>query len=106
MDRLGVGRSIHVAYDKGRYAAEMYLQWAAPGNSGLTIDLDVQRPRAASFEKLTTSRTPNDAFLFETKIPGTYLFRATARDSSGKSSFNTLSVTFPVIDTEVPPGPR
>ena len=106
MDRLGVGRSIHVSYSKGGYLAETYLQWAASGGPGLTVDLEVLRPRSNTFEKLATGRGTNDAFFFETKIPGAYLFRATAKDSSGKSSFNTLSVTFPFIDTESQSNPK
>jgi hypothetical protein len=106
MDRLGIGRSIHVSYGKGGYVAETYLQWAASGGSGLTVDLEVQRPQSNTFEKLATSRGPDDVLFFETRIPGAYLFRATAKDSSGKSSFNTLSVTFPFIDIESQPKPK
>ena len=100
MDRLGIGRSIHVSYGRGGYVAETYLQWAASGGPGLTVDLEVLRPRSNTFEKLATGRGPDEVFFFETKNPGAYLFRATAKDSSGKSSFNTLSVTFPSFDLE------
>ena len=104
MNKVGTGKAIHIMYDRGRYVAQAYLQWQASGGTGLRVDLEVQRPGSATFERLSAARGPGDGFLFETKIPGTYLFRATATDSSGRSNFNTLSVTFPFIEeTELNP---
>ena len=104
MNKIGDGKAIHIAYQKGRYVAQAYLQWSASGGSGLRVELEVQRPRSAVFEKLVTNRGPDNGFLFETTMPGTYLFRATATDASGSRNFNTLSVTFPFIEeSEVNP---
>jgi len=98
--RFGPGKAIHILYVAygGQYVAETYLQWNASGGSGqLTVELEVQRPGSSRWETLATGRGPNDEYLFSTRSPGTYLFRVTARDSAGQSSFNTLSVTFPSI---------
>lgn len=97
MDKVGIGKAIHIAYDRQHYDAETYLQWNASGGPELKVDLEVQRPGSAAFEKLLAGSEAGDGFLFATRNPGTYLFRATAKDSSGRSSFNTLSLTFPVI---------
>ncbi len=105
MDKVGIGRAIHIAYDRQHYDAETYLQWNASGGPKLKVDLEVQRPGSAAFEKLLAGSEAGDGFLFGTKSPGVYLFRATARDSSGRTSFNTLSLTFPVIysdDGDIP----
>jgi hypothetical protein len=78
--------------------AETYVQWSASGGSGqLTVDFAVQRPGSSRWDALATGRRPNDEFLFNTSVPGTYLFKATVHDFSGQSQFNTLSVTFPRI---------
>ena len=98
--RFGSGKAIHIVYVAygGQYLAETYLQWNASGGSGqLTVELEVQRPGSSRWDMLASGRGPNDEYLFSTRVPGTYLFRVTARDSAGQSSFNTLSVTFPTI---------
>jgi hypothetical protein len=98
--RFGPGKAIHIVYVAygGQYLAETYLQWSASGGSGqLTVELEVQRPGSSRWDMLASGRGPNDEYLFSTRVPGTYLFRVTARDSAGQSSFNTLSVTFPSI---------
>ncbi len=98
--RFGPGKAIHIVYvtTPAQYFAEAFIQWNASGGSGqLQVDLEVQRPGSTTFQTLASNRGPNDEYLFGTNIPGTYLFRATAKDSAGKSSFNTLSVTFPRI---------
>jgi len=106
MDKVGIGQAIHIAYDRQHYDAETYLQWNASGGPELKVDLEVQRPGSAAFEKLLAGSEAGDGFLFATKNPGTYVFRATAKDSSGRSSFNTLSLTFPVIESEAESIPR
>jgi len=106
MDKVGIGQAIHIAYDRQHYDAETYLQWNASGGPELKVDLEVLRPGFAAFEKLLAGSEAGDGFLFATKNPGTYVFRATAKDSSGRSSFNTLSLTFPVIESEAESIPR
>ncbi len=106
MDKVGIGQAIHIAYDRQHYDAETYLQWNASGGPELKVDLEVQRPGSAAFEKLLAGSEAGDGFLFATKNPGTYVFRATAKDSSGRSSFNTLALTFPVIESEAESIPR
>ena len=102
--KFGPGKGIHVLAAPGtpisgaKYLAEAYIQWNASGGKGqLTVDLEVQRPRSSSWEKLVSGRGPNDEHLFSADAPGSYVFRVTARDSAGNSSFNTLTVDFPCI---------
>jgi hypothetical protein len=106
MDKIGAGRAIHIAYDGTHYTAETYVRWNAAGASGLKVNLEVQRPGSTRFEQLVTGPQPSDDFLFSTNNPGSYLFRATATDVSGKTTFNTLSVTFPIIYDEQERSPR
>jgi hypothetical protein len=81
-----------------QYAAEAYIQWNASGGTGqLTVSLEVQRPGSTRWESLVSGMGPNDEHLFVTHAPGTYTFRATAKDSTGNSSFNTMTLTFPTI---------
>ena len=97
---FGPGKAIHILYvvAPAQYAAEAYIQWTASGGRGqLTVDLDVQKPGSSTWTRLVSGRGPSDHYLFSTNTPGTYVFRATARDSSGNSAFNTTTVDFPRI---------
>jgi hypothetical protein len=103
-DKFGAGKSIYVFAAPAtpisglKYHGEAYVQWNVAGGSGqLTVDLEVQRPRSTRWERLATGRGPNDEYLFTTDAPGTYLFRVTGKESTGKTNFNTLSITFPSI---------
>lgn len=100
LGKFGPGKGIHiiVVAGTGQYAAEAYIQWNASGGTGqLTVELDVQRPGSSGWEKLVAGMGPDDDHLFVTHVPGTYTFKATAKDASGKSSFNTTTVVFPSI---------
>jgi hypothetical protein len=82
------------------YSGEIHVQWSASssGSSGqITVDLEVQRSGSTRWETLVTGRGPSDQYTFTANAPGTYLFRATAKDSTGASGWNTMSVTFPRI---------
>jgi hypothetical protein len=102
--KFGPGKGIHVMYAVGtpisgaQYSAEAYIQWNASGGTGqLTVSLEVQRPGSTRWESLVSGMGPNDEHLFVTHAPGAYTFRATAKDSTGNSSFNTMTLTFPTI---------
>jgi len=102
--KFGPGKAIHVLYVVGtpisptQYLAETYIQWNASGGTGqLTVDLEVQRPGSSRWEKVVSGMGPNDERLFQANAPGTYTFRGTARDAAGKTSFNTLTVSFPAF---------
>jgi len=102
--KFGPGKGIHVLAAAGtpisgpKYLAEAYVQWNASGGKGqLTVDLEVQRPHSSRWDKLVSGRGPNDEHLFTADAPGSYVFRVTAKDTTGNSSFNTLTIEFPCI---------
>jgi hypothetical protein len=95
---FGPGRSIHIVAAPGVYFAEFYLQWTATGGQGqTTVDVELISGPVATPQLLVDDRGPSDHYLFSTRTPGSYLFRATATDSQGNTCFDTLQVDIPAI---------
>ena len=75
---------------RAQYVAEWFMEWNASGGIGqTTVDLQVQRPNASTFQTIATGLGPNDEYLFSTDIGGTYVFRAIVRDSRGNTRSDT-----------------
>ncbi len=95
---FGPGRSIHIVAGPGVYFAEFYVDWTTTGTSGqATVDLELISGPVATPQLLADNRGPNDHYLFGTRVPGSYLFRATATDAQGNTCFDTLQVDVPAI---------
>ena len=97
---FGPGRSIHVVVTgfPYQYFAEFYLQWTAVSTGQVTVDVELMSgPGISGSRLLVSGRGPSDRYLFSTRQPGTYIFKATATDTKGNTCFDTLQVDLPGI---------
>ena len=96
---FGPGRSIHilVVARPYQYFAEFYLQWTASGAGQVLVDVELISGPVATPRLLVDDRGPSDRYLFSTNQPGSYVFRATAKDAQGNTCFDTLQVDLPGI---------
>lgn len=94
---FGPGRAIRILRTIGGFHVEFIIEWNATGTGQVTVDVDlIQAPTGIAVpRRIVAGRGPNDNVAFGGTGPGTYVFRATARNSAGDSCFDTVTVNVP-----------
>ena len=80
---FGPGRAIRVLRTLQGYHVEFMIEWTAGGNGQITVDVDlIQAPAGTPVpQRVAGNRGPSDSVAFGGTLPGTYVFRVTARSS-------------------------